>query len=210
MTIPATLGIDPGSGGGQNSGTGIVAVDQGRVVAAVRLRRQRSMTPVTGWVSHTHTEKRQGRKVKVTSWYEQVWDFGDRLQECLRDLGTVPTADGEPWTLAVEGWRAPTGWRAGRKSLIDPWAKEDLTYLVGVVRGTWRNTIVVPPGGHGRQHRGTVAKARDLYPPEIVGGNSVPFGTWDQGGPCVHLYSAWDICWAAHGRTAPAPDRSRR
>lgn len=89
--------------------------------------------------------------------------------------------------VAVEGVRPPKGFVRGRKAPVNPGDIMFAAVVLGAVIGTWRDAVIIPPGGNGSQHI-------THYPPALVGrrpktlpGSSNGAGTRD------HEQSAFDV-----------------
>lgn len=94
--------------------------------------------------------------------------------------------------MAVEGLNVPTGYRKGaklgEKSTVRPAAVMGVSMVYGAVTATFRDVVVVAPGGHGE---GPLRS----YPAELVGLREK--GVYGKG-ILRHARSAWDV--AAAGR----------
>lgn len=124
----------------------------------------------------------------------------DYLLEVFDAIRDAITADRGPRAgeLAVEDARAPSGWKAGERSPIDPEGIINAARVLGGIEGRWPNRHLIDPGGHG-------ALPLEMYPP-LLRGPRERIGT----GRRRHARSAWDIAGVALTRPDPAKaDRAK-
>jgi hypothetical protein len=108
------------------------------------------------------------------------------IHDAIRGLAITAPGD---WRLAIEGVRAPGGFRDGKRQFAHPRDLIALAATYGAILDHHPGAVTVPPGAHGRG-------ALTAYPTALITAAERRLGVNRAAGdsaPISHVRSAWDV-----------------